>query len=129
MNNKHLLTWLALVVVAAGLGKPGDGRTGQRADVLAAIFEAFAWNLAADGQQERPRLTTAGDVGRVLDDFGRRSTLGISYKKTFSAEFSRLGADLSAAAGGGKDAAAAPLTVTLRAQMVAIFKDHARQIK
>jgi len=126
MKNKTLLIILAAVVVAGSLTKkePADARH----VILADICEAFAYNLDADGQRKEPRLKTAGDVGALFDDFGRRSTLGISYKKQFPGFFKGLGAELARAAGPGREAGAAPLTPELREQFVAIFLRAARSV-
>ena len=118
MKNKHLLAFALIALVLAGVGKRTSEPSRQ---VLATICEAFAYNLTEDGKRQRPRLTTAGDVGRVFDEFGKRSALGVSYRAAFADEFKELGAELAQAAGGGKDAAAAPLTAQLRQEMAAIF--------
>jgi len=118
MKNKHLLAFALVCLLLAGVGKRTSEPSRQ---VLAQICEAFAYNLLEDGKRQQPRLTTAGDVGRVFDDFGKRSALGVSYKAAFSDEFKELGAALAQVAGGGKDAAAAPLTGQLRQEMAVIF--------
>ena len=125
MKNKHLLAFALIALVLAGVGKRTSEPSRQ---VLATICEAFAYNLTEDGKRQRPRLTTAGDVGRVFDDFGKRSALGVSYRAAFADEFKELGAELAQAAGGGKDAAAAPLTAQLRQEMAAIFLDFAKAL-
>lgn len=126
MKNKTLLLLLAAAIVAGSLvkTKPADNRPA----ILADICQAFAYNLEADGQRKDPRIKTAGDVGALFDDFGRRSTLGISYKKQFPEFFKGLGAELAAAAGPGREAGAAPLTLELRQQFVAIFTTAARSV-
>ena len=118
MKNKHLLAFALIALVLAGVGKRTSEPSRQ---VLATICEAFAYNLTEDGKRQRPRLTTAGDVGRVVDDFGKRSALGVSYRAAFADEFKELGAELAQAAGGGKDADAAPLPAQLRQEMAAIL--------
>ena len=126
MKNKTLVILLVVALLGGSLVKstPQDNRPA----ILADICQAFAYNLDADGQRKEPRLKTAGDVGALFDDFGRRSTLGISYKKQFPDFFKGLGAELAAAAGPGREAGAAPLTLDLREQFVAIFIRAARSV-
>lgn len=126
MKNKPLFILLLVALLGGSLVKsrPQDNRPA----ILADICEAFAYNLEADGQRKAPRLLTAGDVGALFDDFGRRSTLGISYKKQFPDFFKGLGAELAAAAGPGREAGAAPLTLDLRERFVAIFVTAARSV-
>jgi len=126
MKNKPLYILLAVVLVAGSLDR--SARQDQRHAVLADICQAFAYNLDMDGRLAQPRIITAGDVGRLFDQFGERSTLGISYKQYFPDFFKRLGDELAQAAGGGTEAAAAPLTPQLREQFVKIFLDASDRI-
>ena len=124
MKNKHLFLFLAVALTAGSVGSPHPQER-----ILADILAAFAWNIEHDGQQPQPLLTTASDVGYLFDEFGRRSTLGVSYKKLFAAEFKALGKDLAAAAGAGTDASTEQLTPQLRAELAAIFLHHSERLQ
>ena len=124
MKHKHFFLFFTMALTAGYVGNPQPQHLFQ-ADNPA----AFVRNIEHDGQQPQPLLTTASDVGYLFDEFGRRSTLGVSYKKLFAAEFKALGKDLAAAAGAGTDASTEQLTPQLRAELAAIFLHHSERLQ
>ena len=132
MNNKKtgflLLVVCGALLLAAQPKQPRKGDDVPRVDVLAAICEAFAYNLAEDGKRKEPRLTHTAHVGQVFDDFGKRSTIGASYKRRFAREFSDLGNQLRKAMGLVDESTALPLTPARRAAAVKTFEDFASRL-
>ena len=134
-KNKNLVLLVVLlgsVMVAArsDTGKTtGLNNEGPRRDVLVEIVQAFAFNLEADGQAETPRLTHTAHVGHVFDDFGRRSTFGQSYRRTFRREFSQLSAELQQALGVVGLDRPLPLTTERRAAAVNVLRAFASRLK
>ena len=123
MTNKTLIIFLAVALPAGSLQRPAPHGPNQA--TLAEIFSAFAWNLEHDGRQEIPRAATTDDVGFLFDEFGLRSTLGVSYREQFGRQFDQLGSELEAACHpGGQD-----ITPALRAELVAIFRRHSERVR
>lgn len=97
--------------------------------VLADIVEAFAYNIEQDGTSNEPRLTHTSHVGQVFDDFGKRSTLGQSYRSTFRDVFVRLSSEIQKALGLDDQPGPLPLTIERRAAVVETLRVFSRRLK
>ena len=102
---------------------------GPRRVVLVEIVGAFAFNLEADGNSDAPRLTHTAHVGHVFDEFGRRSTLGQSYRRTFRREFSQLAEELQHALNVDDTDRPLPLPRERRAAAVTVLRAFASRLK
>ena len=128
-NGVLLLLLCGALLVAAQPKQQSKGDDVPRASVLAAIIEAFAYNLSEDGKQPQPRLTHTAHVGQMFDEFGKRSTIGASYKRAFAREFSELGAQLRDAMGLVDEVRPLPLTNQRRSAAVKTLEAFASRLK
>ena len=131
-NNSTLLAVLLVAGLVVAMRQPSANHdqptTAPRRDVLVSIVDAFAFNLEEDGRRDSPRVTHTAQVGFLFDEFGRRSTLGKSYRDTFRKEFKQLGLELSAAMGLDDELASLPLTSDRRAAAVATLRDFSDRL-
>jgi len=129
MNNKKnvvlLLVVFGALLLAAQPKTKNAAPGGPSVQVLQAICEAFAYNLAEDGKRPQPRLTHTAHVGQMFDEFGKRSTIGASYRRHFGREFTDLGEQLRAAMGLEDEARPLPLTPARRSAAVKTLKAFA----
>lgn len=131
-NNLFLVViLLASLIVAARADQEQVAYSSDKPSraVLAEIVLAFAFNLEADGNTETPLLIHTAHVGYVFDEFGRRSTLGQSYRGRFRAEFSALSDELQNALGVNDSQRPLPLTSERRAAAVKVLRDFAGRLK
>ena len=131
---KHTNGVLVLVVMAClflATRPPVKQSTGDvpTLAVLADIIEAFAYNIEQDGTSNEPRLTHTAHVGQVFDDFGKRSTLGQSYRSTFADVFLRLSVELQTALDLDEQPGPLPLTIERRKAVVETLRLFSRRLK
>ena len=131
-NKTDNLLWLALViglgVMLLGSQRPQvDGNPRPTRAGLSVILNAFAYNLEADGNRENPAVQYSNQLGEAFNVFGSRTTLGKSYKETFSDEFKALGSDLREVF--GVLDSPVPLSPETRSRAVSVIRQHADGIE
>ena len=96
-NGNTILIVGVLALVAFGIQSeknPGSQAPQPTKAGLIVILDAFAWNIEQDGKLDQPLITYSNHLGEAFNEFGRRSTLGQSYRTEFGQEFDQLAVDL-----------------------------------